>query len=184
MYTFTITIYFQEKEKNLLLCIFIHRKKKLNCSSALRVVNVLFVKYPGGEQGRLHFLLSISWCRQQRAPSLLCTVQSHTKTLVSDDRQQPITVWGQSTALQFSCPESCQGFGCGVSGRGARAATLKQCRINLKKTRWVLSFALLLHWRIALMVFFAFTVPASWGNVKLIAPLCPVTYASRSANTS
>lgn len=35
------------------------------------------------------------------------------------------------------CPESCQGFDCGVSEWGSRAATFVRCRINRKKTRWV-----------------------------------------------
>lgn len=42
--------------------------------------------------------------------------------------EPPNSVW---------CPESCQGFDCGVSERGARAATVVQCRIKRKRTRWV-----------------------------------------------
>lgn len=37
--------------------------------------------------------------------------------------------------LAVRCPESCQGFGCGVSEWGARAATVVQCRIKRKRTR-------------------------------------------------
>lgn len=52
----------------------------------------------------------------------------------SADRQQPITGRGGIEPPNW-CPESCQGFDCGVSEGGARAVTVVQCRINRKKIR-------------------------------------------------
>lgn len=70
-----------------------------------------------------------------------CALGAFTLAIVSVTRQSQLTENSQSqrkgrlNRLAVCCPESCQGFGCGVSVRGARAVTLVQCRIKRKKIR-------------------------------------------------
>lgn len=70
-----------------------------------------------------------------------CALGAFTLAIVSVMRQSQLTENSQSqrkgrlNRLAECCPESCQGFGCGVSVRGARAVTLVQCRIKRKKIR-------------------------------------------------